>query len=308
MVSEREGAPTTWAMEADGSGLRRLQGPPGALFPAAADPLGTHALAVSAVELEDGSHAEQLWLIPLAGGESVALSPPAGKIRNPSWAADGSWLAFESDALSYRDLFRVQRDGTDRVRLTDAVHGSFEPDVSRRIAFGTSRDGNAEIYTMSADGGDVRRLTDHASDDVHPRWSPDGEELAWISLRTGRFQVFVSDGRGAPKAMREADPEAVDLDLAWSPDGEHVAVTVQTGPKDVHIEVVARATGAIVGVLDGPGPDEHPAWSPDGEWIAFSSSREGAPAIYLSTPQGQHTKRISEGTDWLVRWLPRHGA
>ena len=304
MVSERDGAPATWVIDADGSGLRRLAGPVGSTFPGEADPQGTHALVVSALDPTDGPHREQLWLLPLDGSDAVALSPPAGKIRNPSWSEDGTWLAFESDAVSYRDLFRVDRDGSNRARLTDAPHGSFEPDVSKRIAFGTSRDGNAEIYTMTADGADVRRLTEDPSDDVHPRWSADGEQLAWLSRRSGRPQVFVSDGHRSPRPLRPANPDAVDLDLAWSPSGDLLAVTVQTGKREVFIEIVEVATGDIRATLDGDGPDEHPAWSPDGAWIAFSSSREGDPAVFVSTPQGTLTRRLGTGgVDWLPRWL-----
>ena len=90
------------------------------------------------------------------------MAGPAGRIRNPAWAPDGSWLVVESDAASYRDLFRVERAGGEARRLTDAPYGSFEPSVSpdgARIAFGTSRDGNAEIWAMRADGSGARRLT-----------------------------------------------------------------------------------------------------------------------------------------------------
>lgn len=308
LVSERGGAPATFQVAADGTGLRRLDGPPGAVFPGAGDPLGTHALVVSAEELADRTHREQLWLVPLDGGAPRTLTPPAGRIRNPSWGPAGAWVVFESDAMSYRDLFRVARDGSGLTRLTDAEHGSFEPDVSAdgaRIAFGTSRDGNAEVYTMAADGSDVRRLTDHPADDVSPRWSRDGQQLAWISRRDGRARVWLTDGRGAERPLRPNPDEAEDLDLAWSPAGNRLAVTVTTGPKAVLVEVVEVATGTVVARLDGEGPDEHPAWSPDGRWLAFSSSRGGSPAIWLATADGQAARPVTEGgTDWLPRWVP----
>lgn len=307
-VSERGGAPATFQVAADGSGVRRLEGPPGAVYPGDPDPRRTHALLVSAEELPDQTHREQLWLVPLDGGAARTLTPPAGRIRNPSWGPDGAWVVFESDAMSYRDLFRVARDGTGLTRLTDAEHGSFEPDVSAdgaRIAFGTSRDGNAEVYTMAADGSDVRRLTDHPADDIAPRWSPDGQQLSWISRREGRARVWVTDGRGADRPLRPNPAEAEDLDHAWSPDGKRLAVTVTTGPKAVSIEVIDVTTGAVVVGLDGEGPDEHPAWSPDGRWLAFSSSRSGSPAIWLATVDGAAARRLTDGgTDWLPRWVP----
>lgn len=215
-------------------------------------------------------------------------------------------MVFESDALSFRDLYRVNRDGTGLVRLTEAAHGSFEPDVGpSRIAFGTSRDGNAEIYTANHDGSDLRRLTTHPSDDLRPRWSPDGEQLAWASRRSGQLHVWLSDGLGEPRPLRRADSEAPDVEHVWSPAGDRLAVSVQTGPQKVEIHIVESATGAVLARLDGPGPDEHPAWSPSGDWLAFTSSREGAPAIFVARADGRGVRRLSEpvDADWLPRWI-----
>lgn len=44
--------------------------------------------------------------------------------------------------------------------------------VDRRIAFESDRDGDPEIYTMRADGTDVRQLTRNDAEDLSPGWSP----------------------------------------------------------------------------------------------------------------------------------------
>ena len=54
----------------------------------------------------------------------------------------------------------------------------WSPDGSK-IAFVSDRDGNAEIYTMNADGSNVTRLTWRAADDVMPAWSRDNR-IAWV--------------------------------------------------------------------------------------------------------------------------------
>ena len=50
-----------------------------------------------------------------------------------------------------------------------------------RIAFGSSRDGNAEIYVMKADGSGLTNLTNNPADDGGPVWSPDGHQIALVS-------------------------------------------------------------------------------------------------------------------------------
>ena len=52
-----------------------------------------------------------------------------------------------------------------------AVVTSWSPDGSR-IAFSSNRDGNFDIYTMSADGSGLTRLTNHPASDKDPVWSP----------------------------------------------------------------------------------------------------------------------------------------
>lgn len=309
LITEQDGRPTTWLAPAVGGPPVRLGADlAGALFPMAPDPRGTHALLVSAEDSEQQGHRERLWLAPLDGGAPVALGVPAGVIRNPAWAPDGSWLAFESDAASFRDLYRIDRDGGRLVRLTDAPHGSFEPAVSpdgRAIAFGTSRDGNAEIYVMQADGSAPLRLTSGPTDDVHPGWSPDGAHVTWITHREGAPRVWRMRPDGSePAALRSDERRLVDLDFAWSPDGSRIAVVSQSGPTEVELTVLDPQTGAIVGNLDAPGTDEQPTWSPDGRWLAFTSSRGGNTDVYLATPDGSEVRRLTTGpdADWLPRW------
>ncbi|MBA2319922.1 MAG: PD40 domain-containing protein, partial [Deltaproteobacteria bacterium] len=182
-VAERGGRPDVWASAPDGSDARRLTDLPGASFPAGVDPLGTHALVVTAEDDARG-HREGMWLVPLDGGPAAPFGPRSERIRNPVFTPDGATVLFEADLESYRDLYAVPRAGGKIRRLTDAPHGSFEPAIGAQLAFGTSRDGNAEIYVATPDGTGPVRLTADPADDVHPGWRPDGARLAWI--RAGR--------------------------------------------------------------------------------------------------------------------------
>jgi TolB protein len=305
-VSERD-APTT-VMAALGPEPRdeqALSAVPGHAFPGPPDPQGADALIVG---VEDGpqGHRETLWRVPLDGSAPVRLAPPAGVIRNPAWAPDGSFVVFEADPFSYRDLFRAERAGSAMPQRLTAEHGgSFEPAVSpdgQLVAFGTSRDGNAEIYVMKADGSSPSRKTDHIRDDVRPAW-PDADTLAWITHRDGQPGVYLMKADGSePHALRPARG-GIDLDHSWTPDGARVAVTVQSGPSEVGIEIYDRS-GTLLAELDAPGVDEHPAWSPDGAWLAFTSSREGQPDVYVVRADGTDLRRITSdpAPEWLPRW------
>jgi len=57
---------------------------------------------------------------------------------------------------------------------------------SSKVVFPSNREGNAEIYSMNADGSSLSRLTSNRFNDDHPRWSPDGARILFQSDRGNR--------------------------------------------------------------------------------------------------------------------------
>ncbi|HEX6913140.1 MAG TPA: hypothetical protein VF142_22205 [Longimicrobium sp.] len=311
-VSERDGHADVYAVGPDGRGLRRLTEANSHDYPAAPSPDGASLLTVSTVG-EGQSQLERMVLLPLRGtGAGRPLGPLAGRSRSPSWSPDGTWLVFESDSASFRDLYRVRADGTGLVRITRNPEGNFEPAVSpdgRSIAFVSSRDGDAEVYVMRADGGEPRRLTAFYRDDWAPRWSPDGRRIAFLSNREGVDRVYVvgADGTGLRALGAAAGDTAVsEADPAWSPDGGRIALTLRT-----------RGGGSVVGVVDAAGgpvkvvsaADEvasMPAWSPDGRHLVYAADRDDDADLRVVRADGSAGATIvrSPGPDWLPRWVP----
>ena len=73
------------------------------------------------------------------------------------------------------------------------------------IVFESTRDRNAEIYVMDADGSGVTNLTNHPASDVTPACSPDGKQIAWVTDREGKFQIYVMDADGFRSDQRHAE-------------------------------------------------------------------------------------------------------
>lgn len=276
----------------------------GAAFPGPVDPAGTHVALIEVHEEAEG-HRERLWLAELATASVVPLSEVAGRVRNPVWSSDGSWLVFESDRHSFRDLYRVSRFGQGLVRLTEASGGAFEPDVSAQgeVLYGTSRDGNAEVYRMDPDSGKARRLTAYPGDDVRPRWSPDGQQIAWLSSRRGAPEVhLMAEDGSAVHPLRTSGQGHVDRDVRWSPDGQRLAVVTQVGADRVDLTVVSVG-GQVLWTAEAAPVQEHPEWSPDGQWLAWTATTEGRSEVWVADRDGQSAARIAEAA-----WLPRWGA
>lgn len=307
-VSERTGNPVVHRMRADGSGDEALTVCPAGGFPGPADPRGEAALIICSVGEVEAEHAEQLRLVPLGGGAPIDLGPPARMVRNPAWTRDGSAIAYESDHQSFRDLYRVGRDGQGLERLTDHPAGNYEPSfdpAARQIVFVSSRDGNAEVYTMGADGSTPARRTVADGDDMRPLWSPDGKHIAFLSMRDGGKRLWVMNADGSEqRAVLPPGPE-VHEDLLWAPDSSALAVTVLSGPGQVAVQVI-RPDGTLERTFGAPDKVSFPDWSPDSQWLALSVDGADGAEVVLASRDGSARRRLTsaQGADWLPRWLP----
>jgi TolB protein len=134
--------------------------------------------------------------------------------RDPAYSPDGTKIVFE-----YGDeIATVRPDGTG----FDVLRAGSNPDWSpngERIAFAnTSHGGTSEIYTMRADGGGVRRVTDPLDRRIpaYPAFSPGGGRIAFADYKGGDWEIRMIgvDGTGVKGLTRN---EANDYDPAWQP-------------------------------------------------------------------------------------------
>jgi TolB protein len=286
-------------------------------YAAAITPDASAILVLSSLPGEEGRTRDSFALLELARPDAPARPiGPHAQLRNPSFAPDGRWLVFESDAASFRDLYRLELEGGSLLRLTDDAHGNFEPDVSpdgSAIAFVSSRDGDAEIYVMSSDGGEPRRLTSSRGDDSAPRWSPAGGTIAFTSNRERArgIDLYLMDAQGEGQRPLVTDPErsaaVLVRDVAWSPDASKIAFTqVVPQGKGGGVLIVASESGEILArTQPAGGVDEQPAWSPDGESLVFARSEGEGSVLVRMRADGSDLQRLSEGqgVDWLPRWI-----
>src|SRR4051812_27233939 len=73
---------------------------------------------------------------------------------------------------------------------------SWSPD-GKTIAFDAQIKGNKDIYTISADGSDLRRLTNLKAVDSLPAWSPDSEKILFFSDRGANGDIWIMDADGS---------------------------------------------------------------------------------------------------------------
>ena len=162
-----------------------------------------------------------------------------------------------------------------------------------------------ELWTINADGSQHRPLVAHLDQVASPRWSPEGERLAFAAEQDGQHQIWVRWTDGGHTAAVSRLP-AKPADLAWSPNGDWLAFTMRV-PKQAELlaELPEKPEGAswaepvkiidsMIYRADGRG------FLQEGYTHVFIVPADGGTARQLTTGDFDHSGGIS--------WLPNSSA
>lgn len=177
------------------------------------------------------------------------------------------------------------------------------------IAFSSTRDGNAEIYTMNPDGSGAIRLTNNAASDIYPAWSPNGSQIAFVSDRDGNLEVYVMNADGS-SPTRLTNAAGIDAGPTWSPDASKIAFVSErnAGSRQIYVMNADGSNPINLSNRVGTRNDEQAHWSPNGTKIAFSRSggTDGNGEVYVMNADGsgQTNLTIRGGVDSPLDWSP----
>jgi TolB protein len=217
-----------YVMRADGSERRNLTNSPDANDTSPAMSFDGRTIAF---ESDRGGNVD-IYAMDLGGMNVRRLTTDSADDRSPAWSPDGSHLAFTSTRgrRDGADLYVMNADGSDAHRLTS--DGSvWAPQYSRdghSIAFQMNRD----VYVIDAVTRAIRPITSDPDNGMNPTWSPDGQQLAFVTTRNRQAELFTANSNGTdPKAVVSL-PSGAAIDPRWSPDGSKIAfVLVPQGPE-----------------------------------------------------------------------------
>ncbi len=128
----------------------------------------------------------------------------------------------------------------------------------------------------------ITRLTDGAWDDESPTVSPDGNQVAFLSNRSGKWDIYLLDLRTNTLSQVTESPE-FEGSFGWSPDGKYLIYSVYLSDHfDLFIQSLVNLEEPLYQLTNGGSNNTQPAWSPDGSRIAFVTDREGNNEIWIA--------------------------
>jgi Tol biopolymer transport system component len=181
--------------------------------------------------------------------------------------------------------------------------------LTGKMLFWSNSDGNYEIYSMNADGTDIKQLTftdfDELGNPVYnarASWSPDGRKIVFESNRHGDYEIYTMSPNGSD-VTRLTYEAGRDLMPLWSNNGKEIAFSSErNGVQDIY---KMNADGSNVTQITFGLKAIFPAWSPNGQHISFG--RWDSEELYVMSSDGSDITQITFdptlNKDWS-RWSP----
>jgi Tol biopolymer transport system component len=209
-----------------------------------------------------------IYMMPADGGNSIQITNHPAPDSRPTWSFDGKWIAFFSSRSGDNEIWviRISPDGNPDGEPLQISRGF----SLRGPLYNWTRDGKigislsigvSNIFIKELKTGKETQVTNILTDERNPRWSPDGGQIAFISFREGKSNLWTIPSEG----------------------GEANKVTVNVPNKSNAIRYITR-----------------PSWLPDGKWLAFGGFFGEDQSIWTVPAKGGVSEKMKFDFDGWV--------
>jgi len=146
-----------------------------------------------------------------------------------------------------------------------------------KVVFQSNRTGNWEIFTMNADGSQLKQVTNNAVEDLTPCWSPDGKKIVFASGMDNTSDIFIMNADGSAR-KKLTDSDGDDSHPHFSADGKKIIFNSACTSPDLSIDWLKQWHEIFI--MDSNGKEQKqitrlktvctfPNISPDGKKVVF---------------------------------------
>ncbi|HZD09721.1 MAG TPA: S9 family peptidase [Candidatus Binatia bacterium] len=264
----------------------------------------------------DDEKQSQIYLLPFEGGEARRLTNLKGTIADFSWAPNGARLLLQ---LRKKDAAAVEREEDETKKKLGIVARRITRADFRLDGTGYLPEERWHVWTVDIASGEARQLTDGPYDERSPCWSPEGEQVAFISncseqpdLTPELDDVYVMATSGG-EPQRLPTNEGAKMGLRFSPNGKWLSyvgregtgnwwrnnqlwIVSADGKRAAHSLTARHAlhvsNSTIGDVADRP--LTAPIWSPESNGLYTQTSRHGSTQLEYVDLEGDVKNILSE--------------
>ena len=225
---------------------------------------------------------------------------------------DVKWPSLGPDAIVYENggwlyVLDLKTEKTKKIEVEIPSDRLLARPAFRKVGtsisdFAISRTGKravlearGEIFTVPAEKGQWRNITNtQGVRERAPAWSPDGTWIAYLSDKTGEYEIYLRDPEGKKEEIQVTKGyRGWAWGLSWSPDSKKIAFSDQTWTLfyvDIDKKDIKKVDKSDMNDID------YFSWSPDSKWIAYAKPGENLfGSLYLYSLEENKISRVTNG-------------
>jgi Tol biopolymer transport system component len=259
-----------------------------------------------------GINASDLYFLELSSdlkpkGQPQRLTALNRQAASPVWTRDSRAILFTRHETAGNHSFW---------RINIANNRNIVPipiPTDSSVALALSSQGKRLVYSRDASianvwGINLTDLQNHIGSSArswitstwaedNPQFSPDGQQIAYESVRSGQSEIWICDRDGSHSRQLTTLESIASSFARWSPDGK--SIVFQSRPQtSAHLYIVSATGGKPRRLTGGPGNEISPSWSHDGKWIYFASRGTAQNQIWRMPATGGPATQVTKRSGW----------